>query len=420
MQKNILVQPFISCNHNGKLVFCGLLLLSYLLVMSNISFSSFKDTHYLFSIQQGFYSRALVGSIIQLLVPNHYNSVLLIHAIQGFFTLMIATSFSLLGYYYWKAQKTSTSLLIALAFITAPGTIQFFARDSGRFDQIGYIVVIVALLLMFMIKRKWHWLVIVPISILLVLLHEALLLLAAPVLVAASLMMYLNNGNKINDAFKAIFLSSMTLMPATIIAIYILTILRLDYDPNVFNETFLYLDKTTNYSISKGSLMVQYRSMEDNIFHTFNAITSLSRLLNLFLAFIALLPSGIVAFYFLLHTMGGLKRKQFNYSIYNSLIKLTILMYCFAPIMLCFIGHDYPRWVAAIVTNLFILAIFAAVNRPLDQKNAQNSSYFPFSKHYLYIIIILSLVLGPISATSPPDALRRIASITLHIVKMLI
>ncbi len=51
-------------------VFSGLVVLSLILVFRYLNFCGFTATHYLFSYQDGLYSRALTGPLIRAVVPG--------------------------------------------------------------------------------------------------------------------------------------------------------------------------------------------------------------------------------------------------------------------------------------------------------------------------------------------------------------
>jgi hypothetical protein len=220
----------------------GLLTISFMLIFRNINFKTWFATHYLFSYQGGFYTRALIGSIIQTIIPDYSGVLYVIYAIQSFFTFLLTILIVVFCYQYWKIYNNSSTLLIIGVFITSPGTIQYYSRSTGYFDHIGYIILIFVLFILLISPRFIHWLIIVIVPIILVLIHENQLLMIAPVLVAGTFTARMYDGKNCSDGLKMILYTLLLLCPAILFAIIILSVGRLDYSPELFYEKLMYLN----------------------------------------------------------------------------------------------------------------------------------------------------------------------------------
>ena len=385
-------------------MFPALAALAAVLAFKHLSFNSWLATHFLFSFDEGFYSRALIGTLLQSAAPRHGGSLSAIYTISGLSTLVLSLILAYLGFRYWKLKKNDTALLFALVLISSTGTISFFANTSGFFDQPGYILAIGTILLLPKVPRKAHWYITGGVSVVLVLIHEAQLLLVAPVMAACALSY---NTAEINTAFKPVkqpLFSLLSIIPAAVTAFLIFEFGKLEYYPEAFNEKLANLGESADFPVSTGSLMVQFRTIRGNVAYTLDIIRG--RTITTFLAFTALAPSGIAGYILLKKAVNPVAGKDGDKN--SKAAGALIILYCFAPLLLVFFGHDYPRWMASVITNLFIAGIAIELNRKSIPGEENVHCGNRALKAFLLWTVIFSLAIGPISPTEAPETLTKI------------
>lgn len=371
-------------------------------------FNVFQTTHYLFSYQDGLYSRALIGTIIKIIIPDYYGSFTVIRLFNILTTLLLSTFIVALSYRYWQVEKNLLSFLLIGVFITSPGTVQYYAHDVGRFDQIGFIIIIITSILFTYINRKYYWSILLPVSTLLVLIHEAFLLLIVPTLVALILLTHFNTIKSTTDLYKRITIILISILPALLLTITLLTVLRHHYDLEAFENLLAYYQGLVKFEISKSALMGQLMPIEEH-FITYGIggeTSSVKKSITTILAFVALLPSGLIAFIIMNTNLKQLARG--NDFLPAKHVKIAVNLCCFSPILLFFIAHDYPRWMAAVIFNLFIVGMYTAV---LIKQNRSDRDFYVENNNLLYVlllVIMFSLTIGPISSIEAPILLNEL------------
>ncbi len=392
-----------------KVVFSILLAVSFYMIilpMILLEVSYWGATQWLLSIQKGFYSRAVFGTIIQAVFPDQYGSISFISAAAWFTIAVLTFIFVVLGYHYWKIHRNFNGLFIVSVLLFSPGTIQYFTRTAGFFDQIGYVIIIVTMYYLPRVKDRWQWLVVGMVAFVLTFIHEVFLFLIAPVLLALVMSYRINTVNSLNDVSRLVLFSMLSFLPAAILALMLLTIARLDYNPEIFDLTLQQMQASADFPVRERALMVQFRSISDNLQYTTKRLLDLERIISVILAIIVLIPSTVVAFTVMVRSLIMVNPK--NNEVFSNIVQWMAVIFCLTPLLLIFIGHDYPRWLAAAMTNLFIAGMVIEVQK--GRQSFRNGTFirsFPLPNYFLVLTFVLSLIVGPVTNMHAPFLLRR-------------
>ncbi len=392
-----------------KVVFFILFAVSfYMIILSMIllEVNYWGATHWLLSIQEGFYSRAVVGTIIQAMFPDQYGSISFISTAAWFIIAVLTAFFVIMGYQYWKIHRNLNGFFVVFVLLVSPGTIQYFTRTAGFFDQIGYVIIIITVYYLPRVENRWQWLVVGVVAFVLTLLHEVFLFLIAPVLIAVVMAYRINKVNSLDDVSRLVLLSMLSFLPAAMLALVLLTIGRLDYNPEIFNQALQQMQATADFPVSERALMIQFRTISDNLQYTTKRLFDLERIISVILAIVVLLPSVVVAFTVMVRSLHTVNQR--NKEVFSNMVQWMAVIFCLIPLLLVFIGHDYPRWLAAAMTNLFIAGMIIEVqNNRQGFRNGAFIGSFPLPNYFLVLTIIFSLVVGPVTNMHAPIFLRR-------------
>jgi hypothetical protein len=257
----------------------------------------------------GFAKRALLGSVLGLDDVTSTESpavrALSVVFLMAFSALLLAFSFSLPRVY-------------RLLMVASPAVFLQAGFDLGRIDQLNY-----ALLLLILLS-PWRWAILA--APLMVLAHEGVFLIHLPVLFAGH---WLVHGPS-RAAAAAFALSAAAL--AAVLAFGGL-------DPG--------LDVGGLYPAMTGS---SYAMLSLNLSGNFAFVGERAAWANGFYWTCLVVAAAYAALTFLLlrpMLAGG------------RLLGSAIYLAAFAPLLLSFVGIDWPRWVACVVVNIFILACVA-------------------------------------------------------------
>ncbi len=205
------------------------------------------------------------------------------------------------------------------------------------------------------------------------LIHEIFLFFYAPIIIAVIFFEYKSN----NINFKYLILSVLTIF-ITLVCLYLYgkadEVLINDIKQNVLLVT------GNNYDPSS-SLKVWSRSVNDNLFMTLKeALTQDWKILH----FIITMPLTISMIYMLFRVINLSKNL-------NKSMKLLIAsLFCMLPMY--FLGTDFARWTALLLTNIFILFLYLKINLRIDFMKIE----FELKDKIILIFILLHSFLGPL------------------------
>ncbi len=394
-----------SRRNQNVAVLLGLLVLASSVVYINKAVTSvhtWQATHWLFAFHDGYFSRALVGSFIKTFLPQHYGSYAFISVSAWMVQLLVATLLAILAYRYWLIKRDVESLLVGGLLLLSSGTLRYFGMAAGVLDQIGYLLVLLVLIGIWGLRPKWQWVTVLFASLILVLIHEAFILLIAPVMAASVLVVQSINMN-CKDSNKLVAVSVCVLVPGAVLASLMLTAGRSDFSE--FPAALRHLQEQSDFPVSLYALMVQFRDVSANIGWTTFRLLETGRIPSVFIAIMVLLPSLIVGLAVVINGFRLIDRSYGSGS--SKLSRFVCLACCLMPLLLLVIGHDYPRWMASSILNLFIVGMTVAIQSAARDHNPKSSGIdFPLTRWFVGAAIGLSLLTGPVCNMFAPTRMN--------------
>lgn len=394
----------------GPLFIAGFLFFNSILILINLSLDTWMSTHYLFNYQDKLFVRGLIGTINRMFFPMYFGNLLFIQFFQMAVLILLVV---LLIYATWKVyenNKNDETLLLLVLFFSLPFTISFFSRDLGRFDQLNYLITIIMLYLLRRSNKSLKMIILTFGFTLMTLIHEASLFLTFPLIILYYLHCEIDRLNSLKDLVVRFFLPIFfALIPTLIINVILLFYLRLNYTSETFQILINTLQGHANFLVNQSSAMVQFRSIEDNVILTIKTYLNPGYIyLVTFIVLLAILYiSTIIKIYFNMIFFKVLKNKDLIDL--NFILFPIILLLIFFPLFLSLVGMDVPRWIAMMVFNLYVLVIFISQYESL---NLDKITIAGFNMKYIFsILIISSLIIGPIAANGAPIIFYRLVNI---------
>ena len=203
---------------------------------------AWKSSHLIFDYHFGFIKRGIIGEILSLFSP-----FVIIKSVHAFAYLQLATLAILLLNHIRKSLFPLSLLLLC-----SPFGFRNLIFDWGRFDQIGYIFILVLFG-----SRNWKtsFEILLFASPFLILVHEAMIIWLFPLIMIVAI------HKKITDEKILVWL--------TISLIFTLLVVFWG-KANVEIDTMLsYLNSRSEYPIKERPVLILYRSLIDNIQLTF-------------------------------------------------------------------------------------------------------------------------------------------------------
>ncbi len=334
----------------------------------------FNYTHWLFNYEYQFVKRGLVGSILKIL-----NIKPTIEVVYLFSYVILFFMFFLYIKYFWKAIKKYKSeksmFLFFLLVIFHSGTLQHFHYDIGRFDQIGIIAIILLINWLPRVTIMIQVITILLSFIILILIHEALFIIAGP-LIFVYWIYFINNKPQFSLLKISIFLF-----------LSMLTFLVSKYGlMQVVTEDNYYLILSKNYgnAVDIDAVSVLYRNIKDNFAYAEKIGFSFGHHILMLIVVAPLIYLFSILFYK-------------YYTIINNLIDkfkyLLLVFSALSTLMLYPIAVDRFRWISLAITNIFII-----VTTLIREEKFKTVTVNIFNRYRIIIgiTLFLSLLLGPL------------------------
>jgi hypothetical protein len=249
-----------------------------------------------------------------------------------------------------------------------------------------------------------------------VLIHEASLILFLPLVV---FLIILDNIDLFKHSLSKLILYLLLIMtfilPTIILTVYIVTESRIPFSEGVFAILFQTLQSFTDFEISYGAVQIHFTSLENNIFMTIYSFLNY----RMFSGYISSIILMLILNSFQLYNIKRAIQKSLiltDRRIRVILLTVTNLL-IFSPLYMSFFGVDHFRWIAitSVNINVIFLYLFSKNNGYLETD--YSLSFFNYKANQLIIILIIfGLLIGPISATAPPVAIRRILGLLFSVI----
>jgi len=352
--------------------------MGFLAIRIRRGIGDFQLTHYYFNYSDEFLRRGLIGEILRQLsfsMSNINVSVLYSAAVVLFFMLMVIACA-----HVFSRLPTQTGVLFVVFMLACPGLTLHYAYSS--YGYLDIFQLLLAALGLFAISRQGlpvGLAVACILSVSSMLIHEAGLMITAPVFIAALML-------KFGDRFT---LPKATVTFAVFVAIAIVIWRNGGADTMSFEDHIAALSTTAapNNTISDAAVVVLHRTLGDNVglvlpkspwWYAWQQVK-----------FVALAAPYL--FFFVASLM---MIRSYLASSGRQMSGLVMAAAIFAPVALYPIGHDYFRWWSAAMVNYFLLVLFFCSLNPgfLDHLKAFMDRY----KRVMFAGVFIGATMGGI------------------------
>jgi len=377
----------------------GFAAIAALIVLANLRLMSpWVGTHYLFRTSDGFYARALMGTLLERLWGRAPIPLARLDALALWMLSLLCLALCLLVARFVRKRHDVSALALGLVFLTSPGTIAFFAVDLGRLDQWGMLVFLASLPLFLRLPAWGQKLWMGVVVLLLALLHEVL----AVTLGCLYLALYLVRHHA-RFARPAGFVRegvglSLALLPAVLLTLWLLGPARLPYSQDALAAAVDMVSEHATFEASKDAVIVQFRSMGENMAFTRRVTRTPLFRLKAGIAALALMPSLLVGVVSVLRLMARRLRAMQGAQPGQRLVLAAAVALLFAPLSLFAVGIDHPRWLATLVFNLFVFRFLF----PESKSRVWTTGGRRLAIAGLIGLCVLQVVVGGITATQGP------------------
>jgi hypothetical protein len=353
--------------------------MGFLAIRIRRGIGDFQLTHYYFNYSDEFLRRGLIGEVLRqlgLTLSNINVSVLYSSAVVLFLALLVLGCARL-----FSQLPIRTGVLFVVFMLACPGLTLHYAYSSyGYLDIFKLLLTLLGLVVIYRRDFTVALAVTCILSISSMLVHEAGLMITAPVLIAALMV-------KFHDRFT---LPKAAGLFAVFVAIAMVIWLRGSADTMSFEDHVNALSTVAaphDSEISDAAVVVLHRTLGDNVglllpqspwWYAWQQIKFL--LLGAPYLFIFVTSLMMVRSY--LATSG------------RQMAALAMAAAAFAPVLLYPIGHDYFRWWSAAMANYFMLMLFFCSLNPRFLDHLK--SFMDRNKHVMWLGIFIGITMGGI------------------------
>ena len=368
-------QPLVMSKRHGVTVLLLIGGLASLRPLRTISESVL--TLWTFTYDYGFIKRALVGEVVARTfgVP----SATLITILSGVLALALAAA--LLRWFAEPALRDGSLgvWLFALVAVSHSATLSNVVYDLGRFDHIGYFLVLGCLTVLAHGSHSLR-LGVVPVACVIgLLVHEAFALMFVPLVLAV----WEYEEDRTGREIRVILLTGLVATTWAIGTFGLMTALPMD-------EYIRHLNSLHPFAVVEGSVFVLYTDLGQNVRGTLTTIRDIWYLANHLGMVLLLLPSFI-----LLRRLARAVAAKERAS--GGRVKLVVLA-ALTPLLLYPLGWDLSRWWAIALTNLFIALSYLAVREGSIRAIGKAIEGSPV---VVGAVLCVSLVAGPLGVVQP-------------------
>jgi len=318
-----------------------LILVSQSIAIDKSAHTYWMDTHWLFNYEHGFIKRGLIGEVFRqagfdftLATLTVAQTVTIFLASAAF--LALVTWFVLQNYRSNDPWHSAVIVAIGLMLMTAPGALRQTVFEVGRFDAFGLVLLCTIFVVTGRSLGLFSLLFLLVALVLAIFAHEALFFWVAPL---GLWLWYLRKEEATPIAMP------MAAICAVAVGAVLIAGTSSYSDYLTFAEIKSDLELQTDVPIVDSSLMVQFRSLDENVARSAKYSFSYLRIIGCLIGLISLIPYVVVLWM-------TVKR--------DDRIKLRwAWVAAFAPLLLVFAGHDQGRWLA--MTNASLCLVMVAL-----------------------------------------------------------
>ncbi len=292
------------------------------------------DTHWLFNYEHGFIKRGLVGEVLRL-----SGAEVTLQSLTAYqYAIILAASAAFLAVILWFVLKNciagqrwhnATIFAVALLLMTASGTLHQLIYEFGRFDAFGLIALCAVFACTRLLPGGLSLVVTLFLTVISILIHEALFLWVAPI---AFWLWYFHAPSGQRRVWPIFVFGGVALCTVLIAG-------TSSYgDHFTFEEMRAQLAARSDIPIVDQSLIVQFRSLDENIEDSAQYLLTHRRLIGSLIALVAALP------YVAVIVLSVEKARRVH--------MIWAFLAAFTPLALYVVGHDHGRWWAMVNVSL--------------------------------------------------------------------
>lgn len=372
----------------GNLQELSILLIATILIIRTIpkvtSLNIWVMTHWVLSYENGFISRGLVGTLVKFFHPvvtldDLYRIITIVYGL--FLFILIFSLFTIM-----KKENNNIYLYMLVLFFTVnPGTLTMYsnAPDFGRFDTFMIIITVICLVLL--ANNKFVWIITFLMGAA-VFIHEAFILMYAPVILAA--MLFIIFWEKKNKSYITLFISSIVVLIVSFVINYLFGKPGLEYWRFVS-----IVQSGVEFPVHKEMIRMEYYyTIKDHFKFVLSNLSMHEFRINIIGTIIILFPTFFMFSYIWRHILLSYRKHKFLF--------ILLILSTMTVFGLFIIGNDYGRWLSTFIFCNFMLIFFLIYKGIINTEElGKGIDRLIWS---LYIIqMILYVIIGPMHEVSP-------------------
>lgn len=338
---------------------------------------SYILNYYVLSYQSanGFVSRGLVGTIIELFIDNINSKIFYIVFWGLYFIIYTTIIFKLIGY----AKKSSECLaltFLGLMVFFSPAVMNY-ACDFARPD---IFLVLIAMICMHLIYKRRGWIFIPILCIVGIFIHEGFVCFFMPIIGIYFLATILDNKK-----IWAIACFGITIIFSLIAVIYVFKYGK----SNVADVEQLFSTIQSKIDIPLNSNMINFEfgSMKQDLGQiSFGELSTYTTWLELIFYGTIFIPLYYIYFKIF---------KNERYKIKNKIISVLYVLAPFSGLLMIVVGVDYGRWFSMSITAGIIQTIYFIKEYRLNPVKSLGVYDYKKATFFFGIITMLYLIIGP-------------------------
>ena len=300
---------------------------------------SWTYTHWRFDYSFNVYKRGLVGEILSLTDWDSGVSEILFLANANIALIFLFAAVML------SRPKIETHQLQGwIAFTTSvlicASTVQHLTLSLGRLNNVAFILALFAILAISKLGWVTSLIIATIISLLCIGIHEASLLLAIPLLLAAILYKYRFS--------RPFFILSACVAGASLLALAFITLKV----PAIEKEAYLAYLKGMYKYIHRAAVWTRFTPLDENIKASAEFFWSMNTIIQHTIYWATTAPIYILL-------ISGILKTEKNNPLADKWSTTLILILCHSPLLLYPLGIDHYRWLSACMINLSVILIIA-------------------------------------------------------------
>ncbi|HWR97751.1 MAG TPA: hypothetical protein VN317_04950 [Candidatus Methanoperedens sp.] len=339
-------------------------------------------THWAFTYDFGFVKRGLAGEVLSWFIePKSLFPV--VRNVSLFSSVLVSAGLAL---HFWRPflrQGGSGRLAYAVLATTSAASLPHFFYDTGRFDHLGLLLVM--LCFASVESGRVTAMTLLALCSLGIVLHEAFVVLYVPMIMTY----WAYSGT---DSMRLRVTQALVVLLLAGVAVFVV----LQGRPLIsYPELVQHLRDRHGSWIDEGSVTVLYAGLKKGMGRSLGMLMSSRRLVQHLVLGVFLLPMCILAV-----RVARCDEVVATWATTKGRMAILMLAAALAPLCMYVVGVDFARWWALAITNVFLVVAQLMVRSgPLSRAVDD-----VLKKHRLLMwsILVLSVVSGPMGVAASP------------------